>query len=55
LSLLYPDQQPIIEETRNIEGFSVCSPVQVVIDLFCSGVGRDAAIKLLDVILGGKL
>jgi hypothetical protein len=55
LSLLYPDQRGILEEVRKIEGFSVCSPVQVVIDLFCSGVGRDAAIKLLDVIRDGKL
>ena len=55
LSLLYPDQQGILEETRKIEGFSVCSPVQVVIDLFCSGVGRDAAVKLLEVIHDGKL
>ena len=55
LSLLYPDQRGILEDTRNIEGLSVCSPVQVVIDLFCSGVGRDAAIKLLDAIHYGKL
>jgi len=55
LSLLYPNQQGILEETRKIEGFSVCSPVQVVIDLFCSGVGRDAAVKLLEVIHDGKL
>ena len=55
LSLLSPDQRGILEETRNLEGFSVCSAVQVVIDLFCSGVGRDAAIKLLDVIHDGKL
>jgi hypothetical protein len=55
LSLLYPDQRGILEETRDIEGFSVCSAVQVVIDLFCSGAGRDAAIKLLDVIHDGEL
>lgn len=55
LSLLYPDQRDILEETRKIEGFPVCSPVQVVFDLFCSGAGRDAAIKLLEVIHDGKL
>ena len=55
LSLLYPDQRGILEEARNLEGFSVCSTVQVVVDLFCSGVGRDAAIRLLDVIHDGKL
>ena len=55
LSLLHPDQRGILEETRNIEGFLACSAVQVVVDLFCSGVGRDAAIKLLDVMRDGKL
>jgi len=55
LSLLHPDQECILRETRKLEGFSVCSPVQVAIDLFCSGVGRDAAIKLLEVIRDGKL
>lgn len=55
LSLLCPDQEGILEETRDLEGFSVCSTVQVVIDLFCSGVGRDAAIKLLEVMYSGKL
>ena len=53
LILLYPDQRGFLEENRNIEGFSVCSVVQVVIDPFCSGVGRNAAIKLLDVIRDG--
>jgi hypothetical protein len=53
--LLHPDQQDIFEEATDIERFSVCSAVQVVVDLFCSGVGRDAAIKLLDVLDDGKL
>ena len=55
LSLLYPDQQDILEEARMIQGFSVCSPDQVAIDLFCSSVGRDAAVKLLEAIQNGKL
>lgn len=55
LSLLCPDQQGILEKTREIGGFLACSPVQVVIDLFCSGVGRDAAVKLLEVIRDGKV
>ncbi|HDQ06495.1 MAG TPA: hypothetical protein ENN36_07225 [Candidatus Bathyarchaeota archaeon] len=55
LSLLSPDQASILEETEEHEGFSVCSPVQVVVDLFCSGAGRDAAIKLLEVIRNGKV
>ncbi len=55
LNLLCPDHPSILKETRQIEGFSVCSPIQVVIDLFCSRVGRDAAIKLLEVIHDAKL
>jgi hypothetical protein len=55
LNLLHPDHLSILKETRQIEGFSVCSPIQVVIDLFCSGFGRDAAVKLLELIHSGKL
>jgi hypothetical protein len=55
ISLLMPDQEGILEETRRIEGFSVCSPIQVVIDLFCSGVGRDAAVKFLEAVRDGKV
>jgi len=55
LNFLCPDHPSILKETRQIEGFSVCSPIQIIIDLFCSGIGRDAAIKLLEVIHDGKL
>jgi len=55
LSLLYPDQQDILNETKIIDEFSVCSPIQVVIDLFCSGIGRDGAMKFLEIIRDGKL
>jgi len=55
LSLLHPDQQNILNETKIIDEFSVCSPIQVVIDLFCSGIGRDGAMKFLEVIRDGKL
>lgn len=55
LSLLSPDQQDILNETKIIDEFSVCSPIQVVIDLFCSGVGRDGAMKFLEIIRDGKL
>lgn len=55
LKLLTPDQQSILKETISVEGFSVCSPIQVVIDLFCSNIGRDAAVKLLELIHNGKL
>ena len=55
LSLLVPDQVNILEETVTKDGFSICSSLQVVIDLFCSGSGRDAAIKFLDVVRDGKV
>jgi hypothetical protein len=55
LTLLHPDQQDILNETKIIDDFSVCSPTQVVIDLFCSGIGRDGAMKFLEVIRDGKL
>lgn len=50
VSLLQPDQKSILDETKKIDGFSVCSPIQVVIDLFCSSIGRDGAIKFLETI-----
>lgn len=55
LSLLYPDRQSILKEIKRIEKFSVCSPVQVAIDLFCSSIGRDAAIKFLETLHNGNL
>lgn len=55
LKLLAPDQQSILKETSRREGFSICSPIQVVIDLFCSNTGRDAAVKLLELIHNGRL
>lgn len=55
LNLLYPDHPSILEDVKEMEGFWVCSLVQVIIDLFCSGSGRDAAIKLLEWWHDGKL
>jgi hypothetical protein len=55
VNLISPDYPSILRETEKIEGFSVCAPLQVVIDLFCSGVGRDAAMKLLEAIHNGKI
>jgi len=37
-----------LKHIRTVEGFSVCSPAQIAIDLFCSGVGRDAAVKFIE-------
>lgn len=53
LFLLSPDHPDILKTVREIDGFSVCDPTQVAIDLFCSGVGRDAAIKFLEVVRRG--
>jgi hypothetical protein len=55
VNLISPDHPSILKETEKIKGFSVCAPLQVAIDLFCSGVGRDAAMKLLEAIHNGKI
>jgi len=54
LSLLAPDNLDILSGSREIEGFSVCDKPQIIIDLFTSGVGKDAAIKFLEVVRHGK-
>ena len=45
---LRADLENIWNEMRIVDGFSVCDREQVVVDLFSSGVGRDAAIKFLE-------
>jgi len=45
---LRADLENIWNEMRVVDGFSVCDREQVVVDLFSSGVGRDAAIKFLE-------
>ena len=55
LNLLCPDHPDILEEAKQVDGVRTCSPIQVAIDLFCSGAGRDAAIKVLEAIHTGKL
>jgi hypothetical protein len=47
---LRPDIEGILEDSVEIGGVKVCSREQVIIDLFSSGVGRDAAIKFLEAI-----
>ncbi|RLI09765.1 hypothetical protein DRO42_03455 [Candidatus Bathyarchaeota archaeon] len=49
LFLITPDHPDILMETIEIDGFSVCTKPQIAVDLFSSGVGRDAAIKFLEV------
>ena len=48
------DRPEIFGSSKNVNGSRVCDDIQVVIDLFSSGVGRDAAIKFLGVIRDGK-
>ncbi|MBN1683795.1 hypothetical protein JW865_09625, partial [Candidatus Bathyarchaeota archaeon] len=40
---LKPDQDSILKQTNKIDGYQVCDNIQVIIDLFSSGIGRDAA------------
>jgi len=51
---LKSDRPEIFGGSKNVDGSRVCDDIQVVIDLFSSGVGRDAAIKFLGVIRDGK-
>ena len=55
LYLLSPDHPDILNETRMVNDFFVCGPAQIAIDLFCSGVGRDAAIKLAELMKNGRI
>jgi len=50
LNLLQADHSNILGDSSELQGFSVCSRAQVMIDLFSSGLGRDAAIKLVDMV-----
>ena len=45
---LRADLENIWNDMSMVDGFSVCDREQVVVDLFSSGVGRDAAIKFLE-------
>lgn len=54
LFLLTPDRTDILTEAKKVKGFSVCNEPQIVVDLFSSGVGRDAAIKFLGVLQHGR-
>lgn len=45
---LRADMDSILSEAEVVQGIRVCSREQVIIDLFSSGVGRDAAIKFLE-------
>lgn len=48
--LIQPDYKFILENRKKINGDYVCDEMQVIIDLFSSGIGRDAAYKYLKVI-----
>lgn len=48
INLLSVDHLNILDNLVEVGGFSVCSRAQVAIDLFSSGLGRDAAIRLVE-------
>ena len=50
INLLSTDHQDILDSPVEMDGFSICSKAQVIIDLFSSGLGRDAAIKLVEIV-----
>jgi hypothetical protein len=45
---LRADMDSILDEAVVVRGARVCSREQVIVDLFSSGIGRDAAIKFLE-------
>jgi hypothetical protein len=53
ITLLKPDRSDILNESNEINGFHVCDRIQIIVDLFSSGLGRDAAIKFLEVVQHG--
>ena len=55
VTLLNPDRPEILANSKEIDGLRACDRVQIVVDLFSSGYGRDAAVKFLEVIQNGAL
>jgi len=43
--VLKPDRPDILQNSMRRNGYSVCDRIQVLIDLYASGIGRDAAIR----------
>jgi hypothetical protein len=43
--LLKIDRPDVFLESKKIENVNVCEKIQIIIDLYSSGIGRDAAIK----------
>ena len=48
--LVKPDYNFILDNRIKIDNNYVCDNIQIIIDLFSSGIGRDAAYKYLNVI-----
>ena len=48
VTLLTPDRPEILADAQEIHGLRACNRIQIAIDLFSSGYGRDAAMKLLE-------
>lgn len=47
--LIQPDYFSILDNRKQIDDYYVCEDMQIIIDLFSSGIGRDAAYKYLNV------
>jgi len=52
--ILKADRPDIWKDSKRVKESHVCDQVQVIIDLFSSGIGRDAAIKFLEAIRVGR-
>lgn len=51
--ILKPDRPDILARSREIKGYGVCDRIQIIVDLFSGGLGRDAAMKFLEVVQRG--
>jgi hypothetical protein len=48
--VLKPDNDSILKQTLLFNNYYICDKIQIIIDLFSSGIGRDAAYKYLMVL-----
>jgi hypothetical protein len=51
--LLNPDKKYILANSVEANGFRVCEKFQIIVDLFSSGIGKDAAMRFLEVVQHG--
>lgn len=47
VEIFQPDSEDILKESKNLQGFNICSEIQTVIDLACYGtIGKELAVEI---------